>query len=158
MQRSKRQLARVREAQTSNPPLTPDLYAPVTTQKPVEVVCPTCEGRITAELLEARYFVRCAERDRDAVEKKLVEERAAMQARYVEMQSENEALKQKVVALANLGRDFNKVDTAEARKAAVLADVVNGKFCSNAAAPADAIKAEASAKLERIESQCQSNL
>jgi hypothetical protein len=105
--------------------------------------------------MEANYLLRCAERDRDAAEKKLVEERAAMQLRYVEMLSEIEALKQKIVAVTNLGRDFNQVESADARKAAVLGDVADGKFCAHCAAPPAEVQKEAAERLERIEEQCQ---
>ena len=77
--------------------------------------------------------MRVAEAERDEAQKNLAEARAAHSERYREMQSEIEALKQKVVALVNLGREFNKVDSADERKQQLLEDVRDGSFCKNAA-------------------------
>lgn len=57
-----------------------------------------------------------------------------MQARYIEMLSENEALKQKVVTITALGRHFNQVESADERKQQLLEDVLDGTFCAHAAA------------------------
>lgn len=151
--RSNRQLAAVRQAQTQTP-LTPmSMSAP---PPPQETICPICAGKITAEILEARYFVRCAERDRDGAEKKLLEERAAMQTRYAEMLSKIEGLEQRIVAITALDRDFNKVDTAQVRKAAALADVKDGKLCTNSAMPAEEAKQFAEQQIEKGIMICQS--
>jgi hypothetical protein len=106
--------------------------------------------------MQAQYLMRCAERDRDAAERKLTEERAAHTEEYRRMQSENERLREDLVAKFYNQHGLDAPRAGE-RKKEVLAEVANGDLCRNAAMPPDEMKQYAAEKLERIESQCQSN-
>jgi hypothetical protein len=126
MHRSKRQPAAVREAQTQTP-LTPDLY-----QKPTPAPTPTAaelaeqreerieaDVRSRAEVFEARHFMQVAERERDVAKATLVEERAAMQAQFVLLQSRAEKAEQELVRTRFAMRELIQKTYADELKAGI---------------------------------------
>lgn len=142
MHRSKRQLAKVRESQTT-PPLTPSMYhdapAPTPTPTAAEIAAAREERIETAIRRDAVVFGLKSELAFE--ERERVKERHEKEAQYARLLSRIERLEQDASAMwAKYSSRW--AEEATKHKAYLLDLVRSGEFCKNAAARPEDIVAE----------------
>jgi hypothetical protein len=153
MHRSKRALAKIRQGQPE--PLTPmSMSAPPTPAlTPAELAAAKEERIETAVRTNAVIFGLRSELSFE--ERERTKERHEHAEQYRRLQSRIERLEQDLSAQwANFNQYW--IESAQFHKAKLLALVRDGKLCTNAAAPPDEIQKEAAARIEKGETQCQS--
>jgi hypothetical protein len=156
VKRSQRQLAKIRQAQTANPPLTP--YS-VTSDAPTPAAPTLTAAEIAAKREDAIEIAVRSNAQIFSLKSQLSweemshrNERREAQEQFARLQSRIEKLEQDALTAYTKLREHFAVMASEHKS--YLYDLVReGKFCAHAAAPPAEIQKEVEIKIEEITCQ-----